>query len=150
MDAARDASHANDKPSPDRHPADGGTSTRVEAWHAFVGFGVRRLSLAVACLACATVAGGIGCLVAPLVGQPTDAGFWGGATTAVSPIVNSSVVCAIGYERGWRRFRRMERVYANVSRSRRPGVSNGRVAGSRLCEGEANALVSVGRAKGHP
>ena len=66
-------------------------------------------------LACAAVAGGIGYVIAPLIGQPRDAGFWGGVTITFGLILVASTVCVIGYERGSQRFRWMERVYAYMS-----------------------------------
>ncbi|GIG19833.1 hypothetical protein Cch01nite_05570 [Cellulomonas chitinilytica] len=44
----------------------------------------KRVALLVAVLVCAAVGGGVGSLVAPVVGQPRDAGFWAGATVTLA------------------------------------------------------------------
>ncbi|MBO0926503.1 hypothetical protein J1G44_18675 [Cellulomonas sp. zg-ZUI199] len=99
-----------------RHPADDdGVSRRAEIRHLLAGpvlYGLRRLSVAVACLACAAVAGGTGSVIAPLIGQPRAAGFWGGATIMYGVIVIAAVVCMIGHEIDSRRFRWVDRVYS--------------------------------------
>ena len=108
----------SEPPRAGRHEADDGPSVRAEAWTAFIGlvsFAARRWSAAIASLACAAVAGGIGSVVAPLIGQPGDAGFWGGFTIALGLIVIATIVCVIGYELGWRRFHWMERVYSYLT-----------------------------------
>lgn len=109
----------NREPNLGRHAADNSAAMlRTEVRRAFVGFvlyGLRRVSAVAALLACASLAGGVGYLIAPLIGQPRDAGFWGGVTIVTGLLVVATVVCVIGYERGSRRFRWMERVYAYVS-----------------------------------
>ncbi|MCC2333303.1 hypothetical protein [Cellulomonas wangsupingiae] len=108
----------SERPHAGRHEADDGASSRSDAWPAFVGFlsyAARRWSLGVAYLAWAAVAGGIGYVVAPLIGQPEDAGFWGGFAIAIVLIAIATLVCVTGHALGWRRFDWVERVYSYLT-----------------------------------